>query len=436
MIHPASQDNKKIKKRINRIVIYYCFAIPLTLGNFVPELFSRYEVNDFQFDEIPQNIWYWLAASCVLSIPLIFEFCLDTVVSAMYPIYNHNIVEHRFGHAFLLVSLFLPIIPALAFEKSMEVNQNFSRCFICSCQALTLTAIFGKLQVFGQAEWNAINSGMCLVAYVISQLALNFSFTLLSEGDEELNYDALVVATTFSLLSVLLVVWFARRTVTDMYLLVFREHEAISFSSNQYTCVVLLSIVFLYALTTFLSIATGYLQYCSDSDEVQHVWQVEIGIHVALSLCGAILPGRMIRRGMVALKVRMSTVFLVNSSFLTITSLPQHEMEHKKTFIRYISHEIRSPLSTTTLGLDYLIEQLRTHKIHNLDSILEIVSEAKVTCELATNTLNDLLMFDKMETGMLEIAAVECAAWHFIQSCVKPFQLQVWLVSASQLSGM
>ncbi len=100
-------------------------------------------------------------------------------------------------------------------------------------------------------------------------------------------------------------------------------------------------------------------------------------------------------------------------------------METKKTFIRYISHEIRSPLSTTSLGLDYLIEQLGAKKMQSLDAILEVVKDAKVTCELATSTLNDLLMFDKIETGMLEVSTVECDAWEFVNNCVKPFQLQV-----------
>ncbi len=100
-------------------------------------------------------------------------------------------------------------------------------------------------------------------------------------------------------------------------------------------------------------------------------------------------------------------------------------MENKKTFIRYISHEIRSPLSTTSLGLDYLINQLSEHKMNSFEDVLEVVKDAKVTCELATSTLNDLLMFDKMETGMLEVSTVECDAWEFINSCVRPFLLQV-----------
>ena len=105
--------------------------------------------------------------------------------------------------------------------------------------------------------------------------------------------------------------------------------------------------------------------------------------------------------------------------------LPQHEMDHKETFIRYVSHEIRSPLSSTSLGLDHLINQLKSGALTTIADILEIAIEAKISCDLATGTVNDLLMFDKMESGMMELARVDCDAWEFIQSCVKPFNLQV-----------
>ena len=109
-------------------------------------------------------------------------------------------------------------------------------------------------------------------------------------------------------------------------------------------------------------------------------------------------------------------------------------MENKKTFIRYISHEIRSPLATTSQGLDFLIDQIREGRMTGLGEILEVLVESKVTCELATNTLNDLLMFDKMETGMMEVSKVECDAWEFIQNCVQPFTLQVLFCYFAQLN--
>ncbi len=93
--------------------------------------------------------------------------------------------------------------------------------------------------------------------------------------------------------------------------------------------------------------------------------------------------------------------------------------------MRYISHEIRSPLSTTSLGLDYLLDQFTTNPNLTMTEVQDVVRDAKITCEIATSTLNDLLMFDKMETGMLDAATTECNARDFVVSCLKPFKLQV-----------
>ncbi len=57
-------------------------------------------------------------------------------------------------------------------------------------------------------------------------------------------------------------------------------------------------------------------------------------------------------------------------------------MESKKTFIRYISHEIRSPLSTTSLGLDYLIDQFAARKTMSQETIYDVIKDAKVSVDL------------------------------------------------------
>ena len=113
-------------------------------------------------------------------------------------------------------------------------------------------------------------------------------------------------------------------------------------------------------------------------------------------------------------------------------------MQTKETFIRYISHEIRfviyfgihlvlflyrSPLSTTSMGLDYLISKLNDQSIA-LPEVLEVVSDSKSTCELATQTLNDLLMFDKIQNNMLDIAPTEVDGYGFVNYGVSLFKLQ------------
>lgn len=103
-------------------------------------------------------------------------------------------------------------------------------------------------------------------------------------------------------------------------------------------------------------------------------------------------------------------------------------MDTKESFIRYISHEIRSPLSTTSMGLDYLLERMsessKSSEGMTMSEALSVVRETKVTCELAMNTLNDFLMLDKIQSNMLQISTTECAAGDFMLSTVRAFRLQ------------
>ncbi len=99
-------------------------------------------------------------------------------------------------------------------------------------------------------------------------------------------------------------------------------------------------------------------------------------------------------------------------------------MDTKKTFVRYISHEIRSPLSTASLGLDFLATQMSDNRL-TYEQVLEVVRDAKIATDIATSTLNDLLMFDKIESGMLVVVLTDCDMWEFVNRCVKPFNIQV-----------
>ena len=104
----------------------------------------------------------------------------------------------------------------------------------------------------------------------------------------------------------------------------------------------------------------------------------------------------------------------------------QKEMAIKETFIRYISHEIRSPLSTTSLGLNYLLEKVNT-KVIQMSEVKDVLQESVVTCELAMNTLNDFLMLDKIQSNMLEIMTTEQQASDFMVEAIRPFSLQVYV---------
>ena len=92
-------------------------------------------------------------------------------------------------------------------------------------------------------------------------------------------------------------------------------------------------------------------------------------------------------------------------------------------FIRYISHEIRTPLNTVFLGLKLLQDDF----VRSNDDVsrVETVKDIKESCDIAINILNELLMFDKLESGILKLELKKVSPWTFVTDVIKPFFVQV-----------
>ena len=98
-------------------------------------------------------------------------------------------------------------------------------------------------------------------------------------------------------------------------------------------------------------------------------------------------------------------------------------------FMRYISHEMRTPLNTVLLGLSYVKKRL--HKLLGASPDQECYSAIKDTqlsCEIAVNILDDMLLYDKVEGGLLKLELRSISPWLFIEDSIKPFFIQVSLL--------
>ena len=92
-------------------------------------------------------------------------------------------------------------------------------------------------------------------------------------------------------------------------------------------------------------------------------------------------------------------------------------------FVRYISHEIRTPLNTVGMGLQVLKEELT--EIGANDDILRTVANIENCCEIAVDILNDLLVFDKLDSGILKLELERLNVFEFLTETIHPFFLQV-----------
>ena len=68
----------------------------------------------------------------------------------------------------------------------------------------------------------------------------------------------------------------------------------------------------------------------------------------------------------------------------------------KQVFVRFVSHEIRSPLNVVLAGLELLRSDLNIGVKH---SIFDLIDDMQSAAETAITILNDLLNYEHMDAG-------------------------------------
>jgi len=92
-------------------------------------------------------------------------------------------------------------------------------------------------------------------------------------------------------------------------------------------------------------------------------------------------------------------------------------------FIRYMSHEIRTPLNTVMMGLQHLQEDMK--KWDDCPKRIETVEDAIESCEIAVKTLNNMLLYDKIETKLLALDKSTLKVMPFLDKIIQLFRAQV-----------
>jgi len=92
-------------------------------------------------------------------------------------------------------------------------------------------------------------------------------------------------------------------------------------------------------------------------------------------------------------------------------------------FIRYISHEIRNPLHSMVLGLQFLHDDLSKNRRDAMR--LETVKDITSSCSLALGTLDEMLTVDKIGSGYLSVMKKTVRLLHVLAPIVQTFQNQV-----------
>ncbi|KAJ1429452.1 histidine kinase-like ATPase [Ochromonadaceae sp. CCMP2298] len=111
----------------------------------------------------------------------------------------------------------------------------------------------------------------------------------------------------------------------------------------------------------------------------------------------------------------------------------------KRRFVRFVSHEIRTPMNAVRLGMtlfsteiDDFVAKLAGKSLEEVMEVLQttltdwrqIAVDVLDNSEAAVDVLNDLLNYDKIESGTLQLEFSMVPVWNVLQRTFKTFVLQ------------
>jgi signal transduction histidine kinase/CheY-like chemotaxis protein len=92
--------------------------------------------------------------------------------------------------------------------------------------------------------------------------------------------------------------------------------------------------------------------------------------------------------------------------------------------VRYISHELRTPLNTAFLGLKLLSSDLKASNDPKDIERYDTLCDVNMSCTAAVDILNDLLCYEKLESGILELHKEEIVVAAYLKDRISMFSAQ------------
>jgi signal transduction histidine kinase/DNA-binding NarL/FixJ family response regulator len=130
--------------------------------------------------------------------------------------------------------------------------------------------------------------------------------------------------------------------------------------------------------------------------------------------------------------VNMVISFVFAGLFLKDKSLSVEEsLDSKRSFVRYIAHEMRTPLNVSIIGLQMAMNEVDRkdtapgyEDAFNYPLLADMLVDSSNAVEEAADTLNELLTFDKIESGKFEIEPERLHIQTIIHTVYRSFFLQ------------
>jgi signal transduction histidine kinase/FixJ family two-component response regulator len=178
-----------------------------------------------------------------------------------------------------------------------------------------------------------------------------------------------------------------------------------------------------------------YTTTCYPNDDFVASYTTDLPLKVALASSLIILA--------------VSLMFLMYDRFVTQEFDSKKELlEAKRQFVRFVSHEVRTPLNSVSMGLTLMKEEMaQSMGYKSAEAMLEnpdqrdlkkkrskeaeeagqdwfnLAHEVHTSAQSSVDVLNDLLNYDKIENGQLALEMSVVPIWNLIDRTIGEFKL-------------
>eukprot|EP01041_Mallomonas_annulata_P003526 gene3526-7017_t len=120
------------------------------------------------------------------------------------------------------------------------------------------------------------------------------------------------------------------------------------------------------------------------------------------------------------------TIFMLMNELIfkyEVSALQQSQVRAiKLILIGYFSHRMRSPLNTVAVGLAFVTKHFKKQLEGDMG---DVVKEASSCCSLSIQILDNLLLYQKMDTGVVNMFPKKIYFKSFMKDAIEPFWVEV-----------
>jgi signal transduction histidine kinase len=436
---------------------FLCVALCLAQVILLLEFGRAHDPDVYTNQQVSTRINSIFVAVFAVSAPLIFDSIVDLFLCRRYANYQKALGVHYFADFLINISIFASGVTILI---SSRFSVQFLLAIVCYGQSLAVIGLLGRLFVLDCRIGTELLYGV-FCFFVVSQVLLvrQYDVCRYLESCSSQVYLPVAVGCNFACL-VLLALSLQSYVIRPLKILHSNSDTVAPPSMKRsltekyaigLNCSILSGLLLLHLLSLCLAWGDGL----SRADIVFY----NLIVHLVAVILAVALPKHIHRLENMKLVVSTSQCFYVSNYYYFVyvrTHINRRKLPARKplydtfltkfgmysvlrtlfnllyflVFSNLLSLLCRSPLSTTTLGLDFLLAQMAEHLI-SYEEAMDVISDAKVSADLATSTMNDLLLFDKITTQKLQVFPEKVRAWKFVAGCVRPFKTQMHL---SQIS--